>query len=65
MADVRGSFNMLTTIDGKGTGFGKKISIQTVGLVNAFKHLGQAYNIQEGNPGSTMRFQKRSSTDNR
>ena len=45
--------NALTIIDGKGTGFGNKISIQTVDLVNAFKHLGHAYNIQEGNPVST------------
>jgi hypothetical protein len=44
---------VLTIIDGKGTGFGNKISIQTVDLVNAFKHLGHAYNIQEGNPVST------------
>jgi hypothetical protein len=44
--------NTLTIIDGKGTGFGNKISIQTVDLVNAFKHLGHAYNIQEGNPAS-------------
>lgn len=45
--------NILTNTDGKGTGFGNKISIQTVDLVNAFKHLGHAYNIQEGDPVST------------
>lgn len=55
---MRERFNMLTTVDGKGTGFGNKISIQTVDLVNAFKHLGHAYNIQEGNPVGKIRRQK-------
>lgn len=64
VAHMRGRFNMLTTVDGKGTGFGNKISIQTVDLVNAFKHLGHAYNIQEGNPVRKIHRQKRSSTDN-
>jgi hypothetical protein len=50
---MHGHHRILTIIDGKGTGFGNKISIQTVDLVNAFKHLGHAYNIQEGNPVST------------
>jgi len=43
---------MLTYADGKGSGFGNKISIQTVDLVMAFKSLGHAYNIQNGNPVS-------------
>ena len=48
--------SILTVEDGKGTGFGNKISIQTVDLVNAFKHLGHAYNIQEGDPVSTYAY---------
>ena len=50
VARLRENLNILPSIDGKGSGFGNKISIQTVDLVNAFKHLGHAYNIQKGNP---------------
>jgi hypothetical protein len=43
---------MLTgrVVDGKGEGFGNKISIQTVAVVQAAKAVGRVYKVDDGKP---------------
>jgi hypothetical protein len=39
--------------DGKGEGFGNKISIQTVAVVKAAKAVGRVYKVDDGKPVCT------------
>lgn len=41
-------------VDGKGEGFGNKISIQTVDIVQAAKATGRVYKVDDGKPVSQV-----------
>jgi nucleoside-diphosphate-sugar epimerase len=47
---VKSYIHIPCIVYGPGTGFGNKISIQTVAIVKAAKALGQVYSVDEGNP---------------
>jgi len=44
------------TTDGKGEGFGNKISIQTVDIVQAAKVAGKVYKVDDGKPVCPLLF---------